>query len=273
MENNTIGRFEDITFESIECSSVVFKRLVWKEHRYKTIAVIFFSALFFFSGFFFFLIIPFAYFFYFLHKAREGFLKEFAQKNNLEYKSSIPVNELTGRLFKVGHSRVANNVIIGSYNNQKARLFYYKYTIGSGKHSKTYEFTVFELFFEEINFPYMLLQSRTMRRFGSRGSREIKVSLEQEFRDNYNLFIRDGYGIEAMQIFSEDFLRLLKKESSNFSIEIKKGRVYIYDDTLVIKKKDLKELYEVVEKIVINITPLLSRVKKDFQTLNPYFNK
>ncbi len=268
------GRFEDISFESIECYRETFKDLIWKENKKKTIAVVAVSLLFVCS----FMLIPwgimlsFFYFFYFLRKARTRFLKEFANKNNLEYKSSIPLSKVKGNLFKAGNTRSITHVITGSYNNQKARFFYYTYTIGTGKHSTRYNFTVFEVFFKEIHFPHMLLQSRRMPRFGKRGKKEIKVNLEEEFKKDYRLFVRDGYGIESMQIFNEEFLRLLQKENSEFSIELKKDRMYIYDNTFVAKKEQLKELYEVTEQITLNLSPLRKRMKNDFEALRPYFN-
>ena len=169
-------------------------------------------------------------------------------------------------------------MLIGKYYDYKAKFFYYTYSVGYGRHKITYSFTVLEIFFEKTEFPPILLQSKKGRgmmaqRHGQRDKDEIKIRLEEEFEKNYNLFAKDGYGVEVMQIFNKDFLRFLKAESSNFSIEFRGNRVYIYDDILIRKKEQLKEFFEVTSKLVEKTGPLLNRLDNDFAVLHKYYNQ
>ena len=148
--------------------------------------------------------------------------------------------------------------------------------IGYGRYQKTFNFTVLEVFFDEIIFPHMLLQTRGKgifwsRRHGKRGKNERSVALESELNDYYNLFFHDGYGVEATQIFSEDFLRFLKDENSYFDIELNRDRLYIYDSTAVKRKREFEELFRVAGRVINRIVPVLNRLENDFAVLNKYY--
>lgn len=277
-KENNLGDFSNLDFNLIESVGFSFNYLAWNKNKLISIAVIIFSVIVtvfvFYTGHYdlwtlgaFILILYFAYIYI---KAKKYFIEDFAKKNNLNYQSSIPLKEVKGNLFKVDDFKKISNVITGNFKNNKARFFHYEYS--------EYKLTVLEIFFEKINFPYILLQSKKMIRFGDyeyrkKTEKEIRINLENEFKKDYKLFVREGYAIEAMQIFTFDFLRFLRDENSNFSIELKEDRMYIYDDIIVKNRKDLEELYKVTEEIMNRIAPLLKRLKNDFEVLHPYFKK
>ena len=166
----------------------------------------------------------------------------------------------------------------GRYGDNKAKFFHYRYSVGSGKYQKTFNFTVLEIFFDEIIFPHMLLQSKNRgvfwsERHGAKGKNERSIALEGGFNDYFKLFFHDGYGVEATQIFSEEFLRFLKKEKSYFDIELKKDRLYIYDSTTVKRKKEFEELFRVAGKVINKIIPILERLDNDFDALHQFYRK
>ncbi len=293
-KKDSLGKFDELSFDSIECSGEVFKRLAWKDYKGRSIAVIIGSialSIFFISmeDFVLTLLIPpnifiaiilspilgaIIYFNRLSKKAKALFMQEFAERNQLSYKPSIQVDDVVGNLFKVGHSRKITHVLTGSYHGQKARFFYYTYSLGRGRHRRTYRFTITEVFFEKTEFPHILLQAGLIAgRYGKRGENEIKIGLEEEFEKSFDLFARDGYGVEVMQIFSKDFLRFLKEKGSNFSIELKENRIYIYDDVFVKQKKQLQELFEVIGNLFGRIGPLLNRLDNDFAVLHKHYKK
>jgi len=277
-KENNFGDFSNLDFDFIESIYSSFNYLIWEKNRFTSIVMIIFSIIvtiiIFFIGLYdlwplgvFILIL---YFGYFYIKAKNHFFENFAEKNNLKYQSSISLKEVKGSLFKVDDFKKISNAITGNFKNKKARFFHYEY--------KDYKLTVFEIFFKKTNFPYILLQSKRMIKFGDydyrkKTKKEIEINLENEFKRNYSLFGREGYAIEVMQIFTTDFLRFLKEENSNFSIELKEDRMYIYDDIVVKNKRQFQELCEVTEEIINKIAPLLKRLKNDFEALHPYFNK
>ena len=67
------------------------------------------------------------------------------------------------------------------------------------------------------------------------------------------------------------FLGFLREEESYFDIELKGGRLYIYDSTAVKTKKEFEELFKVAGRVINRITPVLERLKNDFDALNEYF--
>lgn len=273
------GSFENLNFDSIECSRSALRRMIWQEKKIWTLLVLFFTIgifVFFaynklFEEMFYVIIIPILYYAYLSRKAHGQFMQELAQRNGLKYERCMAIEKVLGNLFKAGHSKEINQVIKGQYKQYKARLFYYKYTVGFGRHSTTYNFTVLEALLGQIRIPYMLLQYG--RRRGAKEEDEIKITLEEEFKNNFDLYVKDGYGIEAMQIFKKDFLRFLQEEKCNFSIEFKENRVYIYCEGYINKKEDLQELYETSKQALERIKPLLERLENDFNVLHEHYNK
>ena len=279
-----LGDFNDLNFDFIECSKDIYKRLIWEDGKWRTVLAALVSLGFviyainiahpayLFVGF-----LVLSLYFAIVYKiANKEFYKEFSAKNNLSYKSSERLSRVVGNLFKVGHTRRIENVITGRYGDNKAKFFHYRYSVGSRKYQKTFNFTVLEVFFDEIIFPHMLLQSKNRgvfwsKRHGKKGKNERDMSLEGEFDDYFNLYFHDGYGVEATQIFSKDFLGFLREEESYFDIELKGGRLYIYDSTAVKTKKEFEELFRVAGRVINRITPVLERLKNDFDALNEYF--
>ncbi len=289
MTKKQLGSFDDLDFDSIDCYWETYKKLIFKDRRFLTIFAVGFFLI---STIYLIQIQPsvsgvqllplfilFFYFTYFNWRAKKIFFADFTNKNNLIYQSSGSLSEVVGNLFKVGHTKTINNVITGRFGNKKAKFFHYKYSIGHGRYRRDFHFTVLEVFFDKINFPHMLLQSKKRRsfwgegRYGKRGRNERSVALEDEFSQHYNLFFHDGYGVEATQIFSEDFLRFLKEQKSFFNIELKEDRLYIYDSTTVRSKRDFKELFGVTGRVINKIAPVLKRLDRDFAALNEAYGK
>ncbi len=276
------GKFDDLDFDSIECISQVFKDLIWKENKAKTIITI----IVFIIGSFFLLfpvgekidilslltLVPIAYFAYFFHKARTFFISKFAEKNKLKYQFSIPLNEVKGSLFKVEGFKKIRHVVEGSFKGQKARFFYYN----CGDMDN--HITVLEIFFEKTEFPYIFLKSKKMHKIIQSSedikinkNNIIKINLGDNFEKHYNLFVRDGYGVEVMQIFNPEFLEFLIKEKDVFSIEFSNNRMYVYDNDIVRKKEQLENIFNVTKEIIDKIGPLLNRLENDFTVLHKYY--
>ena len=154
------------------------------------------------------------------------------------------------------------------------RLFYYSYTVGSGKHQQTYSFTVFEVSFKKTLFPHILLQARTMGRHASFDSwgdeRDAAVSLEG-VRDKFILTASKGYEIEALEIFPPDVLAFLSEQGSNFSIEFAEHSMYVYDDTHNVRRRELNTMLTTARNMFDRTGPLLNRLHDDFGVLHKYY--
>jgi hypothetical protein len=205
------------------------------------------------------------------------FMKKFAENNGLKYEFSISAKKLTGRLFSISGNESTMNVLSGTFENIPIKIFNYQYTIGSGKNSRTYHFTVSEIEIKETKFPYILLKSNLMPYYNSYDlfgkKNDVEMSLEPEYKKNYKLFTTLGYEIEVFQIFSKELLDFLKETGSHFSIEFSENKIYIYDDKLIRSEKELSTLFDLTKRIIEKIAPFLHRMSDDFSALHDYYQK
>jgi hypothetical protein len=275
----------ELSFESVESVHNVIWYLIWEKHRYLTmgfiiasivlylILLINFLDLFVDGGIFYSLVPPFLYYAYFASQAKKWFMQQFAEKNGMQYQETLQVGAMKGRLFKAGNDRKIEHVVSTRYRNHPLKLFHYSYSTGSGRNKSTHPFTVIEIIFEKVEFPHILLQSKTMKKFGAKVKGEKSLSLEEEYNMNYNLYTVPGYEIEIFQIFTHQVLRFLKEKGEHFSIEFADDRLYIYDDLSISNKKQLQDMYEVTQRIFDSIGALLNRLHDDFAVLHPYYKK
>ena len=92
-------------------------------------------------------------------------------------------------LFNQGHSKAIKNMMYGQVNGTKAAVFDYRYTVGSGKNSHTYNQTV--LYFEtpRLQLPMFTLSPENfMHKFISAlGYQDIDFNTRPEFSRRYLL--------------------------------------------------------------------------------------
>jgi hypothetical protein len=100
-------------------------------------------------------------------------------------------------LFNQGHSKNIKNMIYGELNGVKAAIFDYRYTVGHGKHSHTYNQSV--LYFEspKLQLPMFTLSPESfMHKFISAlGYQDIDFGNRPEFSKRYLLRGQDEQGI------------------------------------------------------------------------------
>jgi hypothetical protein len=263
-----------IDLESIEKAGSITNYLIWKKYRYWTfgvIAVFVLESYYFHTAYTFILFM--GYFFTLQRRAEEMFIQYFAKINGMEYKYSDSVDSVAGHLFKTGEDRDIEHVISTTYMDHPLRLFYYTYSVKVGKNKVANNFTVAEITFPKVAFPHILLQTRTMRRYGAKGPNEKQISLEGDFGKDLILYATEGYEIEIFQIFTPEVMQFLREKGKHFSIEFAEDKLYIYDDLRITKKKQLQDMYEVTKKIFDLTGALLGRLHDDFEALHPYYQK
>lgn len=109
-------------------------------------------------------------------------------------------------LFNQGHSKSIKNMIYGELNGVKAAVFDYRYTVGHGKHSHTYNQSV--LYFEtpKLQLPMFTLSPESfMHKFISAlGYQDIDFGNRPEFSKRYLLRGQDEQAIR--RTFQEQIL-------------------------------------------------------------------
>jgi len=252
---------------------------MWKDYRWWTVFVIIaavalavlvpYIIVYIFIG-------PVFYYFFLMKKVRARFMKDFARINGFGYREQLPVSSVRGNIFSFGHSKKIIHAVIGRYKNKNIRLFKYQARTGYGRNQQTHPFTVFEVFFEKVEFPSIILQPKRRWWEGFRvnlrkGTKEIK--LEEEFKKRLSLFCAEGYEIETLQVFTPQNLRFLKEKKTRFSIEAAGDRLYIYERGFVSTQEKLSELYEVAQLIIDSLGPLFKRLSNDFEALHRYYKR
>jgi len=195
-------------------------------------------------------------------KIREAFWRQIALKYNWTYTPAKDISKEKALLFSVGHSKKAHNGITGNYNNLPFYIFEYQYTIGSGKDSRTYNFTVFEVKFTGT-FPHLYLnyQNDWYSNSPSIFSSFAKISLPQEFADKFKLYVPKEYEIEALQIFTPDVFSILLDSNWNHDMEFVDGELIIYSNKQFSNFTDLDSELTKIKKFVDILSPLLNRFK------------
>ena len=204
------------------------------------------------------------------------FIQQFAERKGLAYNMDAEMNTVSGRLFDIGRSREISQVMSGMYESKPLRIYNYRYKTGSGKSTTIFNFTVFEISFNKTIFPHIFLQSKTMGkhirtdRVGE--VQDVKISLEEEYKKYFKLFVTKGYEIEVLQIFTHEVLSLLVTKGKKFSIEFADNKIYIFDNEHISTEKKLNQLYDVAKRLIATTGPLLDRLHDDFDALHPYYS-
>jgi hypothetical protein len=191
-------------------------------------------------------------------KILHEFYKKFAQTNGFSYSLTSYEVERSGSIFQVGHSRKIEDLIEGKIGDFPVAIFNYYYTVGSGKSSRSYSGTVWEIDLKTPVPPMLLLVD--WHYFGDDLSDNNinyinKIELDPALEKNFNLYVEKKFEIEALQIFTPDFLNALLENFNNFSLDFTGNCVYIYSKDVIKNKAGLEKL-----KSLANF--LLDRIQK-----------
>lgn len=159
-------------------------------------------------------------------KIRVLFWKQFAELNGWKYKDDSDLSQEQGIMFRQGHSRIIYHCVEGIIDERNFRIFNYNFSIGSGKHRKTYFYTVFAFKFNGT-FPHIYLNNKA-------NSYSIKIGesipLPAEFEKFFSLSAPKEYEIEALEIFTPDVLASLLDDKFGHDVEFVNQEMLIFFD-------------------------------------------
>lgn len=201
------------------------------------------------------------------------FMRQFAVANGYKYEKDGTLDELSGFAFDIGHGKKAANIVSGQYQGHPLKLFHYNYTIGYGKHSHTYYLTVFKLTLD-VRLTDLLLRSKRLD-FGKSLTltfkNEQQIHLEGDFDQYFTLLAPKGFQIEALQIFSPDFMLQMRDEWQDFSLEFMGNDIYIYCVYKIDKKDKLYKMYDLVRHLLEAMKPALANMQKGVLATGSYY--
>ncbi len=208
-----------------------------------------------------------------IQKRKNEFYDNLAKKYNLVYSKNQQIDlmrSFRSRLFKYEKTVKTSGVFNGSHNDHDfvifTKSFYARYSIRN--------FTVGSSEFGKTEFPHILLKSKKMFLYQKAEKNDRKISIEEGYLKDFDLYCPEDYEIEALQIFTEPLLASIQEISTNFSIEFGGNRFYVYVDKDIQSKrneKDMVKIMNTVKEIIDKTDGLLFRLRDDFEVLDERF--
>jgi hypothetical protein len=181
-------------------------------------------------------------------KIKREFTQQFGASIGFTYSPSADMSSVAGNLFKIGHSQKIYDVLSGTESGRASRIFSYRFTIGYGKGSRTFDFTVFETVFQNY-MPDITLKSNEDSfnpglLYPENGEH---VQLEGDFNKYFTLRVPKGYETEAYQIFPPNVMADLIDKANNLNFEFNGNKLYIYTTNLILVREKLQAMLDLAE--------------------------
>lgn len=194
-------------------------------------------------------------------KMRGEFWKKFAASRGWTYEEDKDISAEKALLFTVGRARTAIHAVTGTLLGQPLSIFEYEYTLGGGKHKRTYHFTVFELLFSG-SFPHLFLNNTENSDYLLLFNRLSlpALHLPAEFEKRFKLSAPKQYEIEAFQIFSPDTLAFLLSQEWPHDFELVDRELIITRPRQVQSLSELETELAQVEALALHLAPKLNRL-------------
>lgn len=189
-------------------------------------------------------------------EVRKRFWQMFAKKNNFSYSPKLDITQEAGVMFQVGHHREAKHFVEGQIDERQVRVFNYQFTIGYGRGSKTYAYTVFAFRFAG-HFPHLYLN-----RLGNQYNMVVgkEISLPVEFRKSFRLFTAEEYEIEALQIFTPDLLVDILDSNLRYDVELVNQELMIFVEGWVERLDKLEKEFLKARVLATRFSRVLDKI-------------
>lgn len=225
-------------------------------------------------GYFFLISVPFLIFAViyanFQNKILKLFMQQFAKEANLTYLyPSAKITDENGALFNLGHSKTLRHVLGGKLLNHEVQLFYYQYTVGQGKSARTFNTTVLRIKNDHVVPPILLMVDKQY--FGSINpnfSDSVKIKPETDFDAQFDLYAKQKYEIEALQVFKPEFMDIMLKRWKVFNIDFSGSDIYIFTNSQIQIRVVLQNMFALGKYLLENIDPQLSKMQGSVNSLN-----
>lgn len=198
---------------------------------------------------------------------KHQFYQQFALANGFQYQKNGGL-DLSGALFNLGHSHKTQDIITGVYDGNPLTLFNYTYIIGYGKNQQTYNDSVFRVEYPTILPPILLVVDNQY--FGGitglfDGWEKIKP--EGDFDKNFDLYTKKEFEIEALQVFSPDFMEKMLADWPEFNLEFNGNKLIIFHNRTITTKAELQKMYDLAQFLITKVEPLAKRMAGSVQAM------
>ncbi len=129
---------------------------------------------------------------------------------------------------EIGHDQRVQDVLSGTYQNMPVRIFTYSYTVGGGKDQQTYTHTGFEMQ-TKINLPDIVIHPKSLASLNDwkpDGAKQLE--LEGNFDNYFEVFVPQGFEVDALQILAPDVMADLIDNYKEFIQEFSVTRCMLF---------------------------------------------
>ncbi len=201
-------------------------------------------------------------------KVHHEFMQQFAAANGYGYQKISSLDGLSGAVFNIGHSRSVQDFITGEYQGNKFALFNYSYVTGGGKTSETHNNTIFQVPCPNPLPPILLVAGiRFFSNLRPNFPDSEILKLEGDYNKYFTLYTRKEFEIEALEIFTPDFMGKTKDDYKEFSIEFSGQQMYIYYSAFIETKDELQKMFNLIKYLIVKIEPLAQRMASSVKDL------
>ena len=147
------------------------------------------------------------------------------------------------QLFSKGHGGTIKNEIWGRCNDINVSIFGYQYTVGYGKHSRTYNQTVKSMDCSRVMFPtFELIPENTFHKIGQVfGYQDIDFESFPEFSKKY--LLRGEDELKIRQLFTPQIISFFES-NKNLCVEAENNTLIFYKASKRCKPDDIQEYFE-----------------------------
>lgn len=157
------------------------------------------------------------------------------------------------------------DVLSGIYQGRPVRIFTYQVLISEGKSVDWDYMTAFEMV-SNAALPDLVLHSNevlneavSVRPLFGEGYELIQ--LEGDFNKYFQLYVKIGSQIDALQIFAPDTMALLIDQYSKFAIEFIGNHFYLYPGKLLENEAEFNQALQLVDHLYAHVLPTLEEMR------------
>lgn len=197
------------------------------------------------------------------------FFQQFALNHSLTYSKTENIKDEKCALFNIGHSPEVSKVFTGELHSIPLKLFYYIYTVGSGKHKEFKQFSVIRLVYNFTLPPVLLVVDNQY--FGGikpAFSNSVKIKTDDKLDSRFDLFTKEQYEIEVLQIFNPSFINQMIENWPHCNLEFVGNNVYIYTPSYLTNKAKIEKLFALSDFITSGLSKTLKTISGSVKALN-----
>lgn len=201
--------------------------------------------------------------------ARKEFMRQFAKSNGMFYAGNGDPEVMKGNLFKKGNlnSRSVTHLVEGERNGRRVRFFFFTYSIGSGRHKQTHDYSVCEIFFNG-HAPDITVESKSDWDFMSYSrDRQKEMPIEGFFKKHFGVYVPEDFEIETLEIFTPEVMEYLIDHAKKFNFEFVEDRLYVFRRGLMAKKAELQEFLSTANYLIGKLAPRIFALHDDVAAL------